>query len=197
METNKELQRIWQQREVAAPNTQDLIEKANQFKGKELRKLVLAVLALVVSAIIITLVWIYYDSQLISTKLGMVLVLVALVTMVINQLKIMPMLHKQGFTMNSEQYLSQLTHLKARQQNMQTKTLNIYFLLLTLGLIIYMYEPASMMPLWLGVTSYVVTLGWLAFNWFFLRPRIIAKNNAKTKELISKFEEVNRQFEMK
>ena len=46
----------------------------------------------------------------------------------------------------------------------------------------------------LAAITYFTTLMWIAFNWFYLRPRQIKKQRAKTDELIIKLEMLNRQI---
>jgi hypothetical protein len=50
------------------------------------------------------------------------------------------------------------------------------------------------MTLGSGMLAYVVTFAWIAFNWFYLRPKTIKKQQGKLNELINKFEEINNQL---
>ena len=45
-----------------------------------------------------------------------------------------------------------------------------------------------------AILTYTVTLAWIAFNWFYLRPKTIKKQQGKLDELINKFEEINNQL---
>jgi hypothetical protein len=57
-----------------------------------------------------------------------------------------------------------------------------------------MFEYTSRMTLFWATVTYGVTLLWIAFNWFYVRPKQIKKQQANTDELISKFEILNRQL---
>ena len=57
-----------------------------------------------------------------------------------------------------------------------------------------MYEYASRMEVLGAVLSYSITLAWIAFNWFYIRPKTIKKQESKLDELISKFESINKQL---
>lgn len=194
MEASNELQEIWKQQGTSMPEATKLIEKANEFKKKGLFKLLSASVALILTILIIALVWIYYDSVLISTKLGMALVILGILIYGISYLKNVPLLTKPGFDMNTQQYLEQIKTLKERQQFMQNKMLNIYFILLSIGLVLYMYEPASQMPLTMRIITYSLTIGWMLFAWFYLRPKQIKRNNTKINELLEEFERVSNQI---
>ncbi|MNR40078.1 hypothetical protein D3C85_1583390 [compost metagenome] len=58
-----------------------------------------------------------------------------------------------------------------------------------------MYEYASRMTVFYALITYGVTLLWIGFNWFYLRPKQIKKQQEKINQLIGKFEEVDAQFE--
>jgi uncharacterized membrane protein YciS (DUF1049 family) len=58
-----------------------------------------------------------------------------------------------------------------------------------------MYEYASRMTFLNLCLAYGITLSWIAFNWFYLRPRKIKKQQSKINSLIEKFEEINHQLE--
>jgi hypothetical protein len=73
--------------------------------------------------------------------------------------------------------------------------LNLYFILLSIGIGLYMYEYTSRMkPIW-GIVTYGITFIWILFNWFYLRPKQINKQKAKLDTIISKFEMVSNQLD--
>ena len=58
-----------------------------------------------------------------------------------------------------------------------------------------MYEYASRMSALGASLTYGITLLWMLFNWFYIRPKQIKKQQEKINDLIEKFEEVNHQLE--
>jgi len=50
----------------------------------------------------------------------------------------------------------------------QSKILGLYYLLLTIAAMIYLFNYA--MPSYWGIILYVLTISWIAFAWFYLRP---------------------------
>jgi hypothetical protein len=65
--------------------------------------------------------------------------------------------------------------------------LSYYFIVLGLGLCLYMYEYTSMMTMF-GFCLYNYIFG--GFVWFYLRPRQIVKENLKIDNLIDKFQKI-------
>ena len=71
--------------------------------------------------------------------------------------------------------------------------LQIYFIALTLGICLYLYEFVSQLTIHWAIFAYTATLFWVGFNWFYLRPRTLKKDNVKLNEIIKRFENINRQ----
>jgi len=194
MSNNIDLKKIWNMQESEIPKTKDLFKKANQFKSNNLYKLLAANIAAVVTSIAIGFIWYYYQPELLTTKIGIVLVIVAMILFIIAYNDTIPLLLKNNLENNSKQYLQQLLLLKRKQLFLQKTILNSYFILLLLGISLYMIEYTSKMTIVWGVFSYGITLLWIAINWFFFRPRVIKKQQSKINTLISKFRKVNDQF---
>lgn len=78
---------------------------------------------------------------------------------------------------------------------MHTTMLNVYFILLSAGIGLYMYEYTSRMTMLWGIFAYGITLAWILINWFCLRPKQIKKQQSKLDEIITKFKKLNQQLE--
>jgi len=85
--------------------------------------------------------------------------------------------------------------LKQKQEFLQKTMLTIYFVLLTLGILLYMIEYTMRMTMISASIAYAVTLIWVAINWFYFRPRMIRKQQKELNEMIEKLENVNRQLD--
>ena len=57
-----------------------------------------------------------------------------------------------------------------------------------------MYEYALEMPTSTAIFAYAATLAWIGFNWFYIRPKTIKKQNVKLDELIDKFKNLEFQI---
>lgn len=194
MSTNIDLKNLWNRQEISMPDTEDFHEKANQFKRKSLRKLIIANLTLLVTTIFLVFVWYTFQPEMITTKIGIVLIILAIVSLTTAHNKSILLLKKVDFDMNNSQYLHQLLTLKAKQSFLHKTMLTIYFILLSAGICLYMIEYCIRMTLFWAAFSYGITLLWIAINWFYFRPRTIKNREAKLNELIDKFEALRRQL---
>ncbi|CAD0221400.1 hypothetical protein KYG33_11730 [Chryseobacterium sp. D764] len=194
MDTNINFKNIWKQQTSNKPNLEELLGKLRKFRNQNLRKLILANIALITTSLIIIYIWYRFQPQMITTKIGIVLVILAMVMFLFAYNKMFMVFYKIDQTQSNNEYLQSLYVVKRKQKFMQTTILNLYFIMLSLGICFYMYEYTSRMTLGSGMLAYVVTFAWIAFNWFYLRPKTIKKQQGKLNELINKFEEINNQL---
>ncbi|MBK1898053.1 hypothetical protein [Chryseobacterium paridis] len=192
--TNIDFKNIWQKQKVSEPNFQDLLNKLKQFKNKSLRKLMITNVLLVLTSLFIAWVWYHYQPQFISTKIGIVLVILAMAIYLFAYNKLFTFFYKTNSTQTNTDYLQSLYTLKSKQGFLQTKMVSLYFLMLSTGICLYMYEYASQMTKFMAVFAYSVTLIWIGFNWFYIRPKTVKKQQTKLNELIKKFEDISKQL---
>ncbi|NIF03940.1 hypothetical protein F3J23_00680 [Chryseobacterium sp. Tr-659] len=185
---------IWKQQTSSKPNLEELLGKLKKFRTQNLRKLILANIALITTSFVIIFIWYRYQPQMISTKIGLVLVVLAMIIFLLAYNKMFMVFYKIDETQSNNEYLESLYVVKSKQKFMHTTMLNIYFIMLFIGIIFYMYEYASKMSLFSSVIAYAAVFLWIGFNWFYLRPRTIKKQQVKLDELINKFEEINNQL---
>ncbi|UHO38847.1 hypothetical protein H5J24_01260 [Chryseobacterium capnotolerans] len=194
MNANIDFKNIWKQQTSPKPNIEELLNRLKKFKNENLRKLILTNLLLIATSLCIAFIWYRYQPQLISTKIGIVLVILAMVIFLLAYNRLLMVFYKIDNTQSNSEYLNNLYLVKNKQKFMQTTMLNLYFVMLFLGICLYMYEYASKMSSLSGILAYVLTFLWIAFNWFYIRPKTIKKQQGKVDELINKFEEINNQL---
>lgn len=194
MDTNIDFKNIWKQQASPKPNIEELLNKLKKFKNENLRKLILTNLLLIATCICIAFIWYRYQPQPISTKVGIVLVILAMVIFLLAYNRMFMVFYTIDNTQSNHEYLKNLYLVKNKQKFMQTSMLNLYFIMLFLGICLYMYEYTSKMASISGVLAYAAALLWIGFNWFYIRPKTIKKQQEKIDGLINKFEEINNQL---
>ncbi|CEJ70690.1 hypothetical protein BN1195_03019 [Chryseobacterium oranimense G311] len=194
MATDIDFKNLWKQQTAEKPSIEELLGKLKGFKKENIRKLVATNILLIITCIFIGLIWYYYQPQMLTTKIGIVVVILAMVIFLTAYNQLFMNFYRLDNNLTNNEYLQSLYLLKNRQKFMQTTMLNLYFILLFVGICLYMYEYTSRRKLIYAITTYVVTFAWIAINWFYLRPKTIKKQQAKINGLIDKFEEINNQL---
>ena len=195
MEPNIDLKNIWKQHSSEQPDKTELLSKLKRYKKANLRKIALTNIALLLTCGFIIFVWIYFQPQYISTKIGIILCVLGMLLYLWFYNRLTRCLKTIDSTDSTHDYVQNLQALVVKQKFMQTTMLSLYFAMLSIGLCLYFFEYTTMMTLFWGCFTYIVTLGWLAFNWFYFRPRVIKKERGKLDALIQTFKSINTQWQ--
>ncbi|SHI59479.1 hypothetical protein [Aquimarina spongiae] len=194
MDTNIDFKKIWNTQEVQKLEIADLYKKADRLKRYKRYQLMGANAILLITSCIIGGIWYRYQPEYVTTKIGLVLAILAMIIFLIPYNRWISLL-KTNEGDNNKTYLRQLMQLKQKQIFQQKWMLSIYFVMLSLGIALYLFEYVSKMTGFWGIVVYTATLLWIGINWWYLRPRVIKKQNAKLDELLQKFEELNNQIQ--
>ena len=194
METNIDLKKIWNRQKIETPKVEVLYATVNKLKTRSFLKLIVVNIILLLTVTFICFIWYYYQPELVTTKIGIVLTILSMVIFLLPFNKQFSLLTKDKTEPNSKEYLQQLLKLKERQVFQQTTMLSIYFIILSLGTGLYLYEYVSRMTITWGIITYAITILWFAINWFYFRPKAITKQNAKLNTLLIEFENLNNQM---
>ncbi|HEY1192578.1 hypothetical protein [Flavobacterium sp.] len=194
-DNNIDFKDLWKKQTINQPDMKDLLERVNKFKKAALRSLWIVNILLLATSAFIIFIWMYYQPQFISTKIGIMVTILAMMLYVFVYNKLLGEYKNIDSTQTNQEYLHKLIVIKKKQQFLQTKMMSFYFVFLTIGICLYMYEYASRMSVLGASLAYGITLLWMFFNWFYIRPKQIKKQQEKINSLIVKFEEINNQFE--
>ena len=194
MSSNINFKALWQQQSVSEPDMKDLMDRLHQFKQSNIRRLIKTNILLIATSLFIGFVWYYYQPQFITTKIGIVITILAMTIYLFVYNKMFALFNKIDDTSDNSHYLQNLVAIKGKQRFLQHTMMNLYFIMLMVGMCLYLYEYTSRMTMTAGIITYAVTLIWILYNWFYLRPKAIKKQQAKLDDLISKFEGINKQI---
>jgi len=193
MNNDTELNELWSKQTTKLPQMDELLLKFAQIKNKNLTKLIVVNILMFATIAFIIFIWLYFEPKLITTKIGIVLTLLGIIVYLFVYNQLIPYLRKINENQSNSEFLKAVIKLKEQQKFLQTRMLQIYFVTLTVGICLYLYEYVSLMPFPWSILAYVVTLVWIGFNWFYLRPRVIGKERDKLDGIIKKFENISRQ----
>ena len=191
---NIDFKDLWKKQTVNQPNIEDLLMRLKQFKKASLRSLWVTNILLAATTAFIIFIWYRYQPEFISTKIGIILVILAMVMYVGVYNRLLGTYKNIDSTQTNQEYLQQLISIRKKQQYMQSTILSLYFVLLGAGIGLYMYEYTVRMTAFWAIFTYGITSLWIALNWFYIRPKQIKKQQTKINGLIEKFEAINHQF---
>lgn len=191
-----DLKSIWKKEgSRAALPYEEAKKRADHYRGSQLRKRIFSIASLSAVIVVFVLIVLNYEAKYISTPLGLLLAGVAVVGAITWETVLMQFLLKPiDVQPDSKTFLKYWQTYQRRLEWAQQTGISLYFLLLSLGLALYLFEFASRDWRY-GVVFYTVTTAWILFNWFYFRPRVIQKQNQKTRELLQDAERLASQLE--
>ncbi|HNU41705.1 MAG: hypothetical protein UZ12_BCD005003361 [Bacteroidetes bacterium OLB12] len=195
MENSIDLKALWNKQPVPQPDKEALLKKLDKLKAQKRRGFIIANVSLIATSAFIGWIWFYYQPQYITTKVGIVLAILAMLIYLVVYNKLIPLYNTLNAGQLNRAFLDNLLQIRQREQFMQTTITNLYFVMLSLGMGLYMYEYTSRMEFTWAIVAYAVTAGWVAFNWFYFRPRHINKNRQKLDGIIQQLQEIKNQLE--
>jgi len=189
-----DFKQLWQSQPTVSTSATEIIAKAQRLQ-KSIRNKMLLGNALLAATLwfIIAIVW-HYQPSMVTTKIGTLLVALAIVMQILASAKMIPLFSKGNTLSSSADFLEQMLSLKKKQAFLQTTIMGLYFVLLGTGIFLYLYEYAQRMATLGFVLSYALTGLWIAFSWFYLRPRTIKKQQIQLNEIIENLQDINNQL---
>ena len=197
MNNFNEIKSLWHKQSVQdLPDVQEIITQAKAFQRKTRTSILLNKSLLGLTIVFVLGILFYYKPDYLTTKLGVVLAVIAMIMSIILQNKMMQLLFssKETNTDDNQHYLQKLVDFRNRQADFQDKVMSIYFLLLSVGIALYMIEYTMRMQWPYAILCYAITGAWIAFNWFYIRPKQIKKQRGKINAVIGNLEKVQKQL---
>lgn len=186
---------LWSRQNTSQPDLKDLTYRLRNFKQKSIRTIVVANVCLITTAVFIIWVWIHFQPEFLTTRIGIVLIIVAMSFLLLFYNQNALLYRKIDSNQSNRTYLDRLLQIREKQKLIQSKVMNLYYIALSVGIGLYMIEyTVRMIALW-AIIAYAVTGAWLAFAWFYIRPKQVRNEQKKLNEIISHFEEVSNQLE--
>jgi hypothetical protein len=195
MDNFTELKELWQQTGSKHPiNIAETIAFVKGYHKKQVLKTIGAFIMMLATFSIILYVAISYESKLIITNIGFGCVLLAIAGFMLLMTNMVSVFFKkENTTDNNRICLIQMKKFQQKQSFIHTTGISIYFILLSMGLALSMYE-ITRRNVTFAVGTYIVTGAWIALNWFYFRPRIIKRQKQKVDNIIDRLEKIEQQL---
>jgi len=200
MSTEIDFKSLWNKQPVdASPDIKEITAKAEKLRRYTARKLIIMNLILLGTVVFIIAINLNIHKEWLTTKIGIILMVTGMLLYLVVYNRMIPLLFKNNPDNSSQEYLNQLIAIKRKHAFLDTIMINIYFTFLSSGMLLYMVQFALRMKTiggiaYYGIAYYVVIVLWMAFAWFYLKPRDARKRQKKFGDMITRLEEVNKQL---
>ncbi|MEM7375368.1 MAG: hypothetical protein AAF587_42625 [Bacteroidota bacterium] len=194
MDNDTDLTELWSKQSSKPPQIEELLSTFSKIKRKNLTKLIVANALMLGTIAFILFIWLYFEPRFMTTKIGIVITLLGIIVYLFVYNQLIPHLRNINENQSNSEFLTAVITLKERQKFLQTSMLQMYFAALSIGICLYLYEYVSLMPFPWSMIAYSATIIWIGFNWFYLRPRIVRKQQDKLDGIIKKLKDISQQY---
>jgi len=176
------------------PDLQQLLKRAaNLRRTARIRVILQSVVLSVVIALMLYVGFTYNHIQL-TTVIGLVLMLAALVSYLVTSGQLLPMLFKSNIDGSSQEYLTQLIRIKRKHEFLDKVMINVYFGLLASGLFLFMLQSAIILGTVKAVAYYTVIFICLTACYIYSKTQEVKKAIKSLTDTIKKLEAVDEQM---
>ncbi len=177
------------------PDVKEVVKKAAGLKRKMLFKLLSVNTLLACTVGLIVLILAHHPAQNMTTKIGSVLIILAIVSYLAVSNRAMSLLFKVVPDLNNHAYLNLLISIQSKQRFLHKTMLRIYFMLLSIGIFLAMIENALKMGLMNCILIYSGVIIWIGFNWFVMMPKSVKKQEKEFDLILSNLHRINAQIQ--
>jgi Ca2+/Na+ antiporter len=196
MSSNIDFKALWQQQPAAAkPNVEELITKAQRLTRKAKRKQIRVNIMLASTIVLVIAVGYSLNTHVLTTTVGIGIEVISMIYFLVVSNSLYLNLFKPHPEADTYTYLVELISIQKKQEFIQTKVMRLYFIILNIGLFLYLLEPAQKLKSWHGIIIYVVLFAWMSFVYFYMLPRKFKKQQAEMNTTIATLQAINEQLE--
>ena len=194
MDTNINFSDIWREQPAPKADKTAVLKRIETFRSRRMKRILLVNLILLATSAFIVWIWVHYQPQLVATKVGIVLVILSMAVFSVASGKMIPLYRNNDTGSNGHDFIEKMRAIKKGEQFLYTTIMNCYFALLSAGLCLYLYEYTLRMSGTGKLITYSITLLWVGFNWFYIRPRQIRKQQKALNEVLNRIDGIEKQF---
>jgi hypothetical protein len=194
MKNTNDLKEIWKQNEsTTVPPIQEVTTRAKGTIRKIRNKLFFS--GFIAAAVLGYLIYTQtkMQNEMLTTKIGVTIMALGIVLYLIVSNSILNMFLKNEFSADSRTFLDKMIVLKGKLEMLYKTITTIYFVALTAGLFLALIEQTMSETVLHKVLTYGLSVVWIAFAWFVLRPREMKKLYRLT-DSINSLQNIRSQF---
>ena len=195
MSTVIDLKTLWKKKEAKnIPDTKELFRKAAGLRRMARLRLIVQSLVLSAAIALLLAVGLNVDHRQPISIVGLALMVGGIVSYLISANQLLPMLFKSDIEGSSQEYLSQLIRIKRKHEFLDSVMINIYFSLLSIGLLLFTWQIVMKKGMVWVACYYAITFGLMGSAWLWSRRTWIKKKQKSLADMIERLKAVNQQL---
>ncbi|WP_316767491.1 hypothetical protein [Pedobacter frigiditerrae] len=172
----------------------DMLKQAKKEVNGMRTKSLLNIGVMILSAVAMVMLWLFYDVQTWTTHAGISIIIIAIAVYTIILYNNYRIISNSDITVNPTEFISSLRLYQIKRLALYNKLYWFYAIALSLGTIFYFVEILDHMSLWAQAAALTVSFGWMIFCSTLVRKAVIKRDKERIALLIEKFERISGQF---
>ena len=193
MDNLNDLKAIWLTAKTdSLPASGEMLRMAKKFRNDKVRKKLMLISISILLSTIMVFGAIYNDLTMISTRIGEACLIVTCILLAFTNIRSLKrFINFKDFT--NKEFIDFMEQTRRNQLYYYQKTQVAGMGISSIGLLFYFYELVYKDTVWIMVT-YTAALLYLAFMWFYIRPRNFRRQNQKMDETMRKLHDISNQI---
>lgn len=179
MMNEMDIKSLWKGQQTPLMDLSVIRRKIKYFRLRRIGEACAVIILMILAITMGMIVWICWTPQLAITKLGITLLFIGFMLPVLSYGRLLHLYYGLKIDSSNIDYMNSLLKIKRQEHRRQHTVLNLYFIFLSFGFVLYIYEYTFSHSFYRGIIAYSSLLLWIALNWFVFRPLILKKRNRK------------------
>jgi uncharacterized membrane protein len=193
MDDLNEMKEIWMKAKTdSLPGMDEMLQIIEKHKYKKLTKIVIMMVAAVVSVAIMVGVVFYYKITMITTLIGKLLIILAGIILVISKASSLTRYYNLDASSNKD-FIQFLERTRERQIFYYRRTQVAAAAIIFVGLLFYIYEMVHKNE-FLLITCYLLLVTFIMVLWLIVRPRTFKREAKKMNDKIERLKTLSNQI---
>ncbi|GAB2688192.1 hypothetical protein GCM10027037_08280 [Mucilaginibacter koreensis] len=196
MKDFNDLLSVWQgQPKQVRLSVDDVLKQVKKGVNKLKSKTLIGLIAVGISMAVIVAVALFMPIKSQLTYIGLAVWIVSFAIVIVMQMGDYRTIATLDATTDPPTYISHLKLYKKRRAVMNGRFFYYYALAVSFGVMFYSFEFISRSSIYIMIGFYVGWLVYLAFVLFFLKKKLIERENRRVADLLDQLERLQQQFE--
>jgi len=195
MKDFEEIRGLWKIQSPEPINIDDVLKKIEKQKRSYIQRLLIQTIAAAIALLFIVTVWLTATFHTWTSHLSMMIVIGSLYyffrTQILDYYKInkTPCLFKKP-----DEYIAHVKEYKKSRFRFNTKSYQVYLLLIALALCLFAVEIYYILPMHQLLIYVGLSAGWVILCEFVFRKQYVRKEEQRLQEMIQELERLSQQF---
>jgi len=190
-----ELKNSWKdQSSNDLPSVDSLLDLVKKEGSKMATNLLVGAFGVGIGICAMVLIWYFIPFKYDMTRYSLLMMGMFMIGAIVNMLNMHNKMPKaEDATIKTEDYVNLWMNYREQLSKASKSFMKIYFIAITLGMCIYLFEITEGDTIFM-IVAYGSVLGWMALSWFVLKPKWEKSTLIRVQEIIDNYKTISDQL---